>query len=176
MEWRDTLKRLIGPVTFVVAAVVVLWIILPDAAVDGPVAPRKRNLTVIAVSLREYYDEKGSLPTSDDGPEAALYLLKGKAPAEVFDLPEHLRENKHARYDDGARRLVGGNYLYLNQPVRMDERASPVVAVLVEATPDGGGVYVLFSDGHAEWINLPSDTRPADLLGKRDDQMPRHRP
>jgi hypothetical protein len=42
-----------------------------------------------------------------------------------------------------------------------------MLCILVERWPDGdGGLYAAFGDGRVQYLRLPADKEPADLLGR----------
>jgi len=135
-----------------------------------PPSTRVVNLKKIAEAMVAYHQATGVLPVSDRGPEAALYLLKDLIPADRFSVPGRAADAGPARYDHDSQQVVNCGYHYLNRPCRLTFEAAegagrPVCIMLERFDSAEAGAYVLFSDGHVEFVSSPVGTAPEDILG-----------
>jgi hypothetical protein len=97
-----------------------------------------RNLPVgakkcrhIVNALTQYFETHGRIPFDERGPEYALYKLHDLIDADQFQLRE-TATTERPRWDAGSKRLVGGDVLYLNQPLTKSEGLG---AIMFMGTP-----------------------------------------
>jgi hypothetical protein len=137
------------------------------------------HLKQIAVTLYAYQCDHGFLPNHPSGPDHALYLVKpylsgephNSVPDDVtlFDCPDSKhRINGPSRWDDPEKRLVDGDYDYLNpKPVATDESETyrdRVILAEKSGLRDTGRWFVT-SHFDIVWHSFSGRSGDSDLLG-----------
>jgi hypothetical protein len=167
-------RRWVASVLLVLAAVLVLLMVvwLHDL-VRNRVWHRERDRQlrghiweVWRALLKHEYDH-GLLPYHADGQEKALYLLKPYVKdVSVFDSDFADRDiNGPARWDDEERRLVGGDYDYINWPELYSRSEWEYLVILAEKTGVrvGGKDYLTLEQGPDLYLYDPAF--PQEIVG-----------
>ncbi len=138
---------------------------------------RTRNMHFMRSAFVSYQKEHGVIPHSERGQDYALYRLKAYLPdAEVFDALYTNLENGVAYWDDEAKRLANGDFLYINKAIVLpeDRYTSPrddfvIIADKRGVHPRGLRLLVL-SSGYVAY--LPGSYPPGDNpLGMTHDEV-----
>jgi hypothetical protein len=79
-----------------------------------PIGVKKSRQIMIA--LMEYHETNGHIPFDERGPEYALYKLHDLIDADQFRLRDG-SPTERPRWDHDGRRLIGGDVVYINQPL-----------------------------------------------------------
>jgi len=97
-----------------------------------PVGIKKSREILMAIS--QYEETQGRIPNDPRGPEYALYRLHDLIDADQFQLGQNAT-SQPPRWDHESQRLVGGDVIYINKPLRQSDDFG---AIIFMGTPKAG--------------------------------------
>lgn len=125
-----------------------------------PVGVKKSRQILAAIS--HYEETEGRIPYDERGPEYALYRLHDLIDADQFQLTQS-ETTKPPRWDHNSQRLVGGDVLYINRPLR---RSDNFGAIIFMGTAKAGERWAYVGHlGFGPWMAAFAATPDNRILG-----------